>query len=87
MEFSKAQFKALIGDITSGLGDFSKHLDEIGPAATAAANRWYVPSDVGNAMISLANKIVEVGKDLLQFFIDILKGATAPIFMFADAWQ
>ncbi|MFV2104703.1 hypothetical protein [Micromonospora sp. LOL_024] len=87
MDFSKAQFQALIEDITSGLGDLSHHLDRVGPVATAAANRWYVPSDVGAVIIAMANKVIEVGKELLQLFIDVLKGATAPISMFHDAWQ
>ncbi|TDC43822.1 hypothetical protein [Micromonospora sp. KC213] len=87
MDFSKAQFQALIDDITSGLGDFSNHLNDIVPAATAAANRWYVPPEVGEIIVSMANKVIEVGKSLLQLFIDVLKGAAAPIFMFSDAWR
>lgn len=87
MEFSKAQFEAVINDITAGLGTLSDQLDRIGPAATTGANQWFVPPAVGEAMIALANEIIEIGQELLRLFIDLLKGATAPIFMFLDAWQ
>lgn len=87
VEFSRAQFEAVISDITAGLGTLSDHLDRIGPAATAAANRWYVPPAVSEAMLALAAKIVEIGREVLRLLSDMLKGALAPIFMFSDAWQ
>lgn len=87
MEFSKGQFEALIADLRSGLEEFSAHIEQVGPVAMAAANRWYVPADARDAIIWLANKTIEIGKDLIDLFIDLVKGATAPIFMFSDAWQ
>jgi hypothetical protein len=87
VDFSKGQFEALIADLRSGMDELSSHLDQIGPVATAAANRWYVPPAVAEAIIWLANETVEIGADLLDLFVDLLKGATAPIFMFYDAWR
>ncbi|OWV09583.1 hypothetical protein B5D80_09345 [Micromonospora wenchangensis] len=87
MDFSKAQFEALIADIRSGLDDFDRRLDEIMPATIAAAARWYVPEEVSQALLWLGRESVKVGKYLIELFLDILKGATAPIFMFMDAWE
>lgn len=87
MEFSKAQFEAVLADITAGLSTLSDNLDRVGPAATAAANRWYVPPPVADAILSLANEIIDIGQELLRLFVDVLKGSIAPILMFHDAWQ
>jgi hypothetical protein len=87
VEFSRAQFEAVIGEITAGMEDFSGKLDQMIPTATAAVNHWYVPPNVKQTVLWLAKETVEVGQELLDFFTDLLKGAVAPIFMFYDAWQ
>lgn len=87
MDFSKAQFESLLIDIRSGLDDLGSCLDQVEPAATAAAGRWYVPPGLADAIIWLGKKTVEVGEKILDFLKDLLKGATAPIFMFMDAWE
>lgn len=87
MEFSKAQFESLLADIDSGLHDLDLRLNQIGPAAMAAAGRWYVPAGVAEAILALGRQTVTVGRQVLDFLIDLMKGATAPIFMFIDAWD
>lgn len=87
MEFSKAQYEAVLTEINTGLDTFSHQLNGLVPAATAAVNRWFIPPDIQQAVIALAEECVDVGRALLQVFVDLLKGAVAPIFMFHDAWQ
>ncbi len=86
-DFSRAEFDAVIADIHTGMADFAGKLDQMIPVATAAVSHWYVPADVQEAVLWLARKTVEIGAQLLDLFIDILKGATAPVHMFYDAWQ
>jgi hypothetical protein len=87
VEFSKAQFEAVIQEITTGMEDFRKNIDQVLPTAAAAMNRGYVPGNVRATMMWLARETVEVGRDLLDLFADLLKGAIAPVYMFADAWD
>ena len=44
MTFSKAEFEAVVAEIGAGLEDFAGKLDRILPVATAAMNRWYIPT-------------------------------------------
>jgi len=87
LEFSKAQFEALIAEINTGLDDLTGRLDQVEPAAAAAAASWYVPPGVAEGIVWLGRETVEIGKRMVQLFLDILKGATAPVFMFIDAWD
>jgi hypothetical protein len=87
MDFSKAQFEALISEITTGMQEFSGNLDKMVPVASAAVNQWYITDDIADAVMWIARKTVEVGKELLAVFIDMLKGAIAPVYMFYDASQ
>jgi hypothetical protein len=85
--FSRAEFEAVVAEISAGLEDFAGKLDRILPVATAAMNRWYIPDDVRQAGLWIATKTVEVGRYLLNLFIDVVKGTVAPVVMFYDAWQ
>ncbi|WP_433344200.1 hypothetical protein [Micromonospora sp. CA-111912] len=87
MTFSKAQYESLIADIRSGLDDFAKHLDAVMVASVAASSRWYMTDSASAAVVRLGRESVKVGKQLIDLFLDLLKGATAPIFMFLDAWE
>jgi hypothetical protein len=87
VEFSKAQFDAVIREITTGMQDFGEKMDQVLPTATAAVDHWYVPDNVKATVMWLARETVEVGKDLLDLFVELLKGAIAPVYMFADAWD
>jgi hypothetical protein len=86
-DFSMAQFEAVIIEMRTGMADFSSNLDQMVPVATATVRHWYVPAHVQDAVIWLAEKTVEIGRKLLDLFIDLLKGATAPIHMFVDSWH
>jgi hypothetical protein len=85
--FSQAQYQAVIDEIESGTKTLQAKLAEVKPAAQAAANHWWVDPAMGAAMNWLADKTVEVGTAMLQWFIDLLKGATAPIWMFVDGYN
>ncbi|PRY24021.1 hypothetical protein [Pseudosporangium ferrugineum] len=85
--FSQAQYEAVIREIETGLKTFEGQLAQVIPAANSAAGRWYVPPPVAEGFKWIAEKTVEVGKAILDWFIDLLKGAVAPIFMFIDSWR
>lgn len=87
MDFSKAQFEGLLADIGAGLDDLSMRLNQVEPAAIAAANRWFVPDFLAEEILWLGRESFKVGKEIFDFLVDLLKGATAPIFMFMDAWD
>jgi hypothetical protein len=86
-DFSPAQFQATIGKIEAGMSDFSNYLDKFIPTATDRANDWYIPPQVGDALIWIAKKSLEIGEDMLDWLIDLVKGVFAPIFMFKDAYD
>src|SRR4051794_7805008 len=87
MSFSTAQFEATLAEIESGMATFAANLDKIPPAAQRATDQWFITDAAAEAMTWLATKTVEIGKDILNWFIDLLKGAVAPIYMAIDAWQ
>ena len=86
-EFSIAQYEAVIAEIEAGLKTFQGQLTQVIPAANSAANRWYVPPPVADGFTWVAEKTVEVGTAILNWFLDLLKGAVAPIYMFVDSWR
>jgi hypothetical protein len=87
MTFSKAQFEATLAEIQTGMTTLSGNLDRMVPVASAAVNHWYVAEATADAVLWVAHKTVEIGKAILDWIIDLLKGAVAPIYLFLDAWQ
>jgi hypothetical protein len=85
--FSQAQYEAVIHEIETGMKSFEANLAKIIPAANTATSHWYVTPPAAEALRWIAKKTVEVGTAILDWFVDLLKGATAPIFMFIDSWQ
>ncbi|MCY1144066.1 hypothetical protein OWR29_39235 [Actinoplanes sp. Pm04-4] len=85
--FSQAQYEAVIREIETGLKTFQGQLNQVIPAANSATSHWYVPPPVAQGFQWIAEKTVEVGAAILEWFLDLLKGAAAPIFMFIDSWQ
>jgi hypothetical protein len=85
--FSQAQYEAVIREIETGLKTFEGQLAQVIPAANSATNHWYIPPPVAEGFQWIAEKTVEVGTAILNWFLDLLKGAVAPIFMFIDSWQ
>jgi len=85
--FSQAQYEAVIREIETGMTSFETNLDKLIPAAHQATNHWYVAPPVAEAINWIAEQSVKVGKDILNWFRDLLKGAVAPIYMFIDSWQ
>jgi hypothetical protein len=87
--FNSAQYEAVTAKLSSGLQDLSGKLKEVGPKAESTANHWYVPSPVADALIWVANKIIELGSWILNKISEILEGVAAPVVMFSTAmdWQ
>ena len=85
--FSQAQYEAVIREIDSGMTSFQAKLGEVVPTADAAMSSPFIPPPVAEGFKWIAEKTVEVGTAILEWFKDLLKGAAAPIFMFIDAWH
>ncbi len=87
MGFSTAQYEAVIDKLASGTQELSAKLKEVGPTAEAAANRWYIPAAVAADIITLADRLVELGSWILDKITELLKGAAAPIYLYMDSWK
>ena len=89
MDFSIAQYQATIDKINAGMQDLSSKIGQVAPAANAAVDHWYIPGFVKDAVIWCAEKIIELAKWIWDKFVELLKGAAAPVYMFTHAldWQ
>lgn len=89
MDFSIAQYQATIDKINAGMQDLSNKIGQVAPAANAAVDHWYIPGFVKDAIIWCAEKIIELAKWIWDKFVELLKGAAAPVYMFMHAldWQ
>ncbi|MBG0569109.1 hypothetical protein [Actinoplanes aureus] len=85
--FSQAQYEAVIREIENGTRTLEAKLAEVHPAARKAKGQWWITPPAAMAIEWIAEKTVEVGKAILNWFLDLLKGAVAPIFMFIDAYH
>ncbi|HEX5201596.1 hypothetical protein ACFQS1_25525 [Paractinoplanes rhizophilus] len=77
----------MIREIETGITTFQGQLAQVIPAANSATSHWYVPPPVAQGFRWIAEKTVEVGQAILDWILDLLKGAAAPIFMFIDSWK
>jgi hypothetical protein len=84
--FSQAQYEATIREIQDGMTSFEANLDKMVPAANAATAHWYIPDAIAEDIKWLAGETVSWGKKFLDWLLDLLKGAVAPVFMFIDSW-
>lgn len=89
MSFSAAQYQATLDKINRGTQDLSAKLQQVGPKAESTANKWYVPQPVADALIWVANKLIEAGTWLLEKIGEVMEGAAAPLtlFFYAHDWQ
>ncbi|MBB2945347.1 hypothetical protein FB565_005080 [Actinoplanes lutulentus] len=77
----------MISEIEQGTKTFEAKLAEVIPAADRVSSQWYVGEVLGDLLQWIARRTVEVGTEILNFILDVLKGATAPVFMFIDAYK
>ncbi|MEV0902380.1 hypothetical protein [Actinoplanes sp. NPDC049802] len=85
--FDKAQFEATIQELEAGTLALRGKLAEVGPATAAATGQWWVTPPMAEVLQWIGDKTVEIGTALLNWILDLLKGATAPIWMFLDAYR
>lgn len=84
MAFSPAQYQAVIDQINSGLSTFEGNLAKIPPAAQAATSHWWIDPVTRQTLTWIADQTVEIGKKILDWIKNLLKGAVAPIYLFID---
>lgn len=85
--FSQAQYEAVIHELEGGTRTLQGKLAEVKPAAQQATGHWWVDPLAAKAINWIADQTVEIGTAMLEWILDVLKGATAPIWMFVDAYQ
>ncbi|MGI5338521.1 hypothetical protein ACQEVS_14505 [Streptomyces sp. CA-181903] len=78
MAFNAAQYTATVDKLNSGLTTLTAKLNQVGPKAESTANKWYVPEIIGKALIWCANKLIELGKWILNKIGELLKGPPSP---------
>ena len=89
MGFSEAQYTAAIDKLNSGMRELSAKIGQVGPAANAAVDHWYIPGFVADAIIWCAEKIIELARWIWDKIVEVMKGVAAPVYMFKYAmdWQ
>lgn len=87
MGLSEVQYRQVIDSIYSGLGELSVKIQQVGPVAETAANRWYVPPATAEAIIWLGDKMIELASAILAKVQELIAGAYAPAMMFKYAWE
>ncbi|GAA0545524.1 hypothetical protein GCM10010172_28970 [Paractinoplanes ferrugineus] len=85
--FSQAQYEAVIRELENGTTTLEAKLAEVGPAAHSPTNHWWITPPAAEAINWIAKETVEVGTSILRWIRDLLKGATAPIWMFIDSYR
>ncbi|WP_092556010.1 hypothetical protein [Actinoplanes derwentensis] len=85
--FSQAQYEAVIDEIDGGTKTLQAKLAEVKPAAREATDHWWIDPMAAQVINWIADKTVEIGTAMLDWILDVLKGATAPIWMFIDAYK
>jgi hypothetical protein len=87
MQFSQAQYQAVIDKLTSALDDLANKLNQLRNAAQSAIARATGNTTVQNAIAWVTNQIVQVGTSIINKIKDLLKGAAAPIFMYVRGYD
>jgi hypothetical protein len=85
--FSHAQYEAVIRELDDGTRTLQSMLAEVKPAARRATGHWWVDPLAAKAINWIADQTVEIGTAMFNWIIDVLKGATAPIWMFIDSYR
>jgi hypothetical protein len=87
--FSQAQCQAVTDKINAGMSDLSAKIQQVKPAAQAGVDHWYIPGSVKDAVLWLADKLVNIAEWLWNKFVELMEGVAAPVMFFVDAfdWQ
>ena len=85
MNFSPADFEAVIDKIYIGMDDISAKMHELPGIAAASVDHWYVPDFVAEAIIWLAAEMAELAGKIVYKIIEVLRGVAAPVLFFDHA--
>ncbi|MEW9519394.1 hypothetical protein [Streptomyces tubercidicus] len=80
--FSLSQYQALTDELKSGVDKLSQKKEELVPAAQKSGDKWYIPQEIADAIMWIAEKMQEFAKWVLEKINDALKAAAAPITLF-----
>ncbi|MFG2895234.1 hypothetical protein [Streptomyces sp. NPDC048248] len=80
--FSLSQYQAMSDELKSGVNKLSQKKKELVPAARKGGDNWYIPQQIADAIMWIAEKMEELAKWVLEKIDDALKAAEAPITLF-----
>lgn len=87
MAFSAAQYEAAIQKVNDGVRQISTKSAEVMPAATNAAGLWYIPPWMADALVAIAQRLIDIAKWLYDRIVDLLQGVSAPVMFYWYAWK
>ncbi len=85
MSFTMADFQAAVDKINEGMDDISAKMDQIPSVANNTIDHWYIPDFVAEGIIWLAEKMLELAKQIWDKLVEVLKGVAAPVYFFFQA--
>ena len=81
MSLSIAEFEAVVEKINDGMDDMSAKIDELPGKANAAIDHWYVPGFVADAVIWMAEQMIDLAGKVWDKLVEFLKGVAAPLYL------
>jgi len=87
--FSVATFEATIEELQDGLSNLSGQLARVGPAVRSATSIPLMPDFVKDGLVWCGERLLEIGKQVLDKIGELLQGAVAPVGFFfrASDWH
>lgn len=80
MSFSIAEFEAVVEKINGGMDDISAKIDELPGKANAAIDHWYIPDFVADAVVWMAEQMIDLAGKIWDKLVEFLKGVAAPLY-------
>ncbi|WP_035845898.1 hypothetical protein [Kitasatospora azatica] len=87
MAFTMAQYQATLDQLSAKMGSISDHLQTVPAKAQSAADHWWIPDPIAEAIIWFGKQIIEMGTQILNTLKDLVEGAAAPIYMFIHGYE
>ena len=86
-QFSPASYEATVAELRSGMVALTSRLTEVLPAVDDTAGRWWVPDALADGLRWCAQRLLTLGRDLLDTLGELLEGAGAPVLFFVRAHE
>ncbi|CAM5782492.1 hypothetical protein [Cellulomonas persica] len=85
--FSPATYDATIEQLRSGMRALTARMAQITPTLDDTLGQWWVPGLLADGLTWCADRLQELGRELLATLGDLLEGAAAPALFFVRAFE